>query len=36
MKKYVVEQGFGKEKGQLQAARLGVLRQRYWGEPIPW
>ena len=25
MKKYVVEQGFGKAKGQLQAARLGLL-----------
>ena len=27
--------GPGRAQGQLQVARLGVLRQRYWGEPIP-
>ena len=35
MKKYVVEQGFGKEKGNFKLRDWVFSRQRYWGEPIP-
>ena len=35
MKKYVVEQGFGKEKVNFKLRDWVFSRQRYWGEPIP-
>ena len=35
MKKYVVEQGFGKEKVNYKLRDWVFSRQRYWGEPIP-
>ena len=35
MKKYVVEQGFGKEKVNFKLRVWVFSRQRYWGEPIP-
>ena len=35
MKKYVVEQGFGKEKVNFKFRDWVFSRQRYWGEPIP-
>ena len=35
MKKYVVEQGFGKEKINYKLRDWVFSRQRYWGEPIP-
>ena len=35
MKKYVVEQGFGKEKVNDKLRDWVFSRQRYWGEPIP-
>ena len=35
MKKYVVEQGFGKEKVNYKLRDRVFSRQRYWGEPIP-
>ena len=35
MKKYVVEQGFGKEKVNYKRRDWVFSRQRYWGEPIP-
>ena len=35
MKKYVVEQGFGKEKVNFKLRDWVLSRQRYWGEPIP-
>ena len=37
MKKYVVEQGFGKEKVNYKLRDWVFSRQRYWGEPpSPW
>ena len=35
MKKYVVEQGFGKEKVNYKLRDWVFSRQRYWGAPIP-
>ena len=35
MKKYCVEQGFGKEKVNFKLRDWVFSRQRYWGEPIP-
>ena len=35
MKKYAVEQGFGKEKVNFKLRDWVFSRQRYWGEPIP-
>ena len=35
MKKYVVEQGFGKGKVNFKLRDWVFSRQRYWGEPIP-
>ena len=35
MKKYVVEQGFGKEKVNFKLRDWVFSRQRDWGEPIP-
>ena len=35
MKKYVVEQGFGKEKVNFKLRDWVFSRPRYWGEPIP-
>ena len=35
LKKYVVEQGFGKEKVNFKLRDWVFSRQRYWGEPIP-
>ncbi len=35
MKKYVVEQGYGKEKVNYKLRDWVFSRQRYWGEPIP-
>ena len=35
MKKYVVEQGFGKEKVNYKLRDWVFSRQRYWGEPFP-
>ena len=35
MKKYVVEQGIGKEKVNYKLRYWVFSRQRYWGEPIP-
>ena len=35
MKKYVVEQGFGKETVNFKLRDWVFSRQRYWGEPIP-
>ena len=35
MKKYVVEQGIGKEKVNYNLRDWVFSRQRYWGEPIP-
>ena len=35
MKKYVTEQGFGKEKVNYKLRDWVFTRQRYWGEPIP-
>ena len=35
MKKYVIEQGIGKEKGNYKLRDWVFSRQRYWGEPIP-
>ena len=35
MKKYVVEQGFGKEKVNYKLRDWVFSRQRHWGEPIP-
>ena len=35
MKKYVVEQGWGKEKVNFKLRDWVFSRQRYWGEPIP-
>ena len=35
MKKYVVEQGFGKEKINYKLRDWVFSRQRYWGEPFP-
>ena len=35
MKKYVVEQGFGREKVNYKLRDWVFSRQRYWGEPIP-
>ena len=35
MKKYVVEQGFGKEKVNYKLRDWVFSRQRSWGEPIP-
>ena len=35
MKKYAVEQGFGKEKVNYKLRDWVFSRQRYWGEPIP-
>ena len=35
MKKYVIEQGFGKEKVNYKLRDWVFTRQRYWGEPIP-
>ena len=35
MKKYVVEQDFGKEKVNYKLRDWVFSRQRYWGEPIP-
>ena len=35
MKKYAVEQGFGKEKTNYKLRDWVFTRQRYWGEPIP-
>ncbi len=35
MKKYAVEQGWGKEKVNFKLRDWVFSRQRYWGEPIP-
>ena len=35
MKKYAVEQGWGKEKVNYKLRDWVFSRQRYWGEPIP-
>ena len=35
MKKYAVEQGFGREKVNFKLRDWVFSRQRYWGEPIP-
>ena len=35
MKKYVVEQGIGREKVNYKLRDWVFSRQRYWGEPIP-
>ena len=35
MKKYVIEQGIGKEKVNYKLRDWVFSRQRYWGEPIP-
>ncbi len=35
MKKYVVEQGIGKEQVNFKLRDWVFSRQRYWGEPIP-
>ena len=35
MKKYAVEQGFGKEQVNFKLRDWVFSRQRYWGEPIP-
>ena len=35
MKKYAVEQGWGKEKVNFKLRDWAFSRQRYWGEPIP-
>ena len=35
MKKYAIEQGWGKEKTNFKLRDWVFSRQRYWGEPIP-